>query len=1080
MPRVERHAARARVHALLKRLSPPRPAPPRPGERARRRSVDGRRPGEQPAPAATADCQAGAAHARVARGGRSSCPRRSRHAGRTARLGRRRAHHRRRGGGCNDWPRSWRPRRPVPLGPILGCDARCRPALSGSRSRCPEAPRPTCRSATATSARRPAPGAALAAARARCSAPTLRQAASTAPRTPTWRSPARGLRARGRARRSGARSYLLDAGADARSAGAGRGAPRPDPRRRGSALCRPAASSGRRSSRVESATPPRRGRRGAGDLAARRRTLPRELDARAAARSSTNGAAARARAGASSATACSSTPRPAPAVRGGGGKLQALEARSSGTAGYEVNLGSPKQLQELLFEKLGLPPGKKTKTGYSTDAEVLEELAAQHPVAAQILEHREPAQAQGHLPRPAARSWSTRGRGACTPATTRRWPPPAGSRRPSPTCRTSPSAPSSGGEIRRAFIAAARPRARRRRLLADRAARAGPPLQGPAPRRQLPQGRGRPRAHRDRDVRPRERAPTGAAPRRQDDQLRHRLRPVGLRPGGCASASSAAVAKRYIKEYFARYAVVDELHGPAWWPRRAATAARGPCSGASAPCPTSVRRTGVLRDAAERMASNTPIQGTAADILKLAMIDVQRVLDERPRGPACCSRSTTSWSWKRLRARGIHRPPTPGGDGGGGRLGGSPEGGCGHRPDLGGSEVTRYNRGTPMSRIAFALLFFAYTGCHKKEAATAAAGDAQRAPCVRRRNGTRRAASRASCSAASPTDRSGDRRGRSRRCSTAPPRTTRQGAVRRVAGLRRGGRPRRAALVEAHHGRGCRALELGRLEAAARRLHPRPGARPRGPRRPWPGPRTSTSTDWPRSTNHTETGLEYARRGPTGSGATGCAASPRTARWRRGWRCSRGRRSTTWGRSREALIAPRRLPGGAARRPAGALRARGGALRSVPLRGGRAAAFSTCSPHPRGRLGAPPPRAGARAPRAPGGGRARASPAPARSAPRRLPPAHRAARAEFRALVDARGASALPRELQAEPAQVQPGDRRSPRRRRPDRRGAAACADHPRAVPRRAARRGPPSPRPGRSSCIARTWPRAVGSREPS
>ncbi len=58
-------------------------------------------------------------------------------------------------------------------------------------------------------------------------------------------------------------------------------------------------------------------------------------------------------------------------------------------AGEEFNIGSPKQLGAILFEKLGLPVVKKTKTGYSTDAEVLQTLAAEHPIAALIVKHRE-------------------------------------------------------------------------------------------------------------------------------------------------------------------------------------------------------------------------------------------------------------------------------------------------------------------------------------------------------------------------------------------------------------------------------------------------------------------------------------------------------------------------------------------------------------------------------------------------------------------------------------------------------------------------------------------------------------------
>ena len=57
-------------------------------------------------------------------------------------------------------------------------------------------------------------------------------------------------------------------------------------------------------------------------------------------------------------------------------------------AGTEFNINSPKQLGELLFEKLKLPVIKKTKTGYSTDASVLEELAPQAPIVEQILEYR--------------------------------------------------------------------------------------------------------------------------------------------------------------------------------------------------------------------------------------------------------------------------------------------------------------------------------------------------------------------------------------------------------------------------------------------------------------------------------------------------------------------------------------------------------------------------------------------------------------------------------------------------------------------------------------------------------------------
>ena len=66
-----------------------------------------------------------------------------------------------------------------------------------------------------------------------------------------------------------------------------------------------------------------------------------------------------------------------------------IELRIYALAGQEFNIGSTKQLAEILFEKLKLPVIKKNKTGYSTDAEVLERLAVKHEIAAQILAQRE-------------------------------------------------------------------------------------------------------------------------------------------------------------------------------------------------------------------------------------------------------------------------------------------------------------------------------------------------------------------------------------------------------------------------------------------------------------------------------------------------------------------------------------------------------------------------------------------------------------------------------------------------------------------------------------------------------------------
>src|SRR3970282_2449722 len=64
-------------------------------------------------------------------------------------------------------------------------------------------------------------------------------------------------------------------------------------------------------------------------------------------------------------------------------------------AGEEFTIASPKQLAQILFEKLKLPAVRRTKTGYSTDADVLTELALGHPLPAKILEHRSLAKLQG-------------------------------------------------------------------------------------------------------------------------------------------------------------------------------------------------------------------------------------------------------------------------------------------------------------------------------------------------------------------------------------------------------------------------------------------------------------------------------------------------------------------------------------------------------------------------------------------------------------------------------------------------------------------------------------------------------------
>jgi len=71
-----------------------------------------------------------------------------------------------------------------------------------------------------------------------------------------------------------------------------------------------------------------------------------------------------------------------------GAEITRLEEEIYGAVGHQFTIGSPKQLGDILFEELRLPKGKRTKTGYSTDASVLEELVGVHPVIQPVLDWR--------------------------------------------------------------------------------------------------------------------------------------------------------------------------------------------------------------------------------------------------------------------------------------------------------------------------------------------------------------------------------------------------------------------------------------------------------------------------------------------------------------------------------------------------------------------------------------------------------------------------------------------------------------------------------------------------------------------
>lgn len=70
-------------------------------------------------------------------------------------------------------------------------------------------------------------------------------------------------------------------------------------------------------------------------------------------------------------------------------EIKTLDKQIQELAGTEFNVASPKQLAQVLFEKMNLPSGKKTKTGFSTNNEVLEKLALEYPIADHVLKYRE-------------------------------------------------------------------------------------------------------------------------------------------------------------------------------------------------------------------------------------------------------------------------------------------------------------------------------------------------------------------------------------------------------------------------------------------------------------------------------------------------------------------------------------------------------------------------------------------------------------------------------------------------------------------------------------------------------------------
>jgi len=308
-----------------------------------------------------------------------------------------------------------------------------------------------------------------------------------------------------------------------------------------------------------------------------------------------------------------------------GTQLAALETEIHTLAGLPFNINSPKQLADVLFGKLSLPVVRKTKTGPSTDADTLEELAALHPVPAKIVDYRVLSKLKGTyidalpaLVNPATGRLHTSFNQAV--AATGRLSSS------NPNLQNIPIRSEVGRRIRQAFVAkpgyvlvSADYSQIELRILAHFS-------QDPAFLDAFRSGE---------DIHQRTAAEVFGVPSSGVTAEHRRIAKAinfGLSYGqsdfGLAQVLRIprAQARTYIQSYFERYAGVRSYMERSIAEARA-TAETVTLLGRRRPLPE-IRATRVQdRNYAERIARNTPIQGSAADLLKLAMIRVDRAIE---------------------------------------------------------------------------------------------------------------------------------------------------------------------------------------------------------------------------------------------------------------------------------------------------------------------------------------------------------------------------------------------------------------------------------------------------------------------
>jgi len=310
-----------------------------------------------------------------------------------------------------------------------------------------------------------------------------------------------------------------------------------------------------------------------------------------------------------------------------GSEMAGIEKTIYEMAGTEFNINSPKQLAEILFVKLGLTPTKKTKTGFSTNVDVLEELAPVHPLPAEILKYRTLAKLKstyidalplminpktGRLHTSLNQTVTATGRLSSS----------------EPNLQNIPIRTDVGREIRQAFIA-------------ERGAILLSADYSQIELRVLAHMSGDPALiktfQNNEDVHTRTASEIfGLTPEEITAEMRRKAKAVnfgiiyGISAFGLAQdiGVSNAEAKRYIDNYFARYPRVREFID------HTITEAKkngyvSTLFGRRRFIPELASSSVAVRNFGERMAINTPIQGTAADLIKLAMINIQKRLSRK-------------------------------------------------------------------------------------------------------------------------------------------------------------------------------------------------------------------------------------------------------------------------------------------------------------------------------------------------------------------------------------------------------------------------------------------------------------------